>query len=81
METLNLSGNNLLIDGAKKVISCTHNQAVVDTTEKRIVISGNEIEVKKLNLENSEVCLSGNFTNIKLSSEQEKKPFLKRIFK
>lgn len=81
MEIINLSENNLSISGAKKVISCTQSQAVIETTEKRIVVTGNEIEVKKLNLENGEVCLFGKFTNLKLSSEQEKKPLLKRIFK
>lgn len=81
MFNLNLSGDNLLqIQGAKKVLSCTPTQAVV-AADKKIIISGNSIEVKKLNLENEEICLAGVFSNIKFAAEEEKKSFLKRIFK
>ncbi len=81
MESINITENNLTICGAKKVVSCTQTQAVIDTTNKRLVISGSEIEVKQLNLDNGEVCLGGKFSNLKISGEDEKKPLLKRIFK
>ena len=82
MFNLNLSEQNILaIQGAKKILSCTQSQAVIETDRKRIVVSGTEIEVKKLNLENGEVCLYGLFSNIKFADEQEKKSLLKRIFK
>jgi len=81
MESINLTDNSLSICGAKKVVSCTQTQAVIDTTDKRLVVSGSEIEVKKLNLDNGEVCLSGIFSNLKISGAEEKKPLLKRIFK
>ena len=82
MQNLCLNENNILtILGAKKVLSCTQTQAVVETEKRKIIITGNSIEVRKLNLENGEVCLFGFFTNIKLVDSQEKKPLLKRIFK
>lgn len=82
MQNLCLNEHNILsLQGAKKILSCTQSQAVIETDKKKIIATGSEIEVKKLNLENGEVCLYGLFTNIKLSDEQEKKPFLKRIFK
>jgi hypothetical protein len=82
MENLNLNSQNFLtIQGAKKILSCTQSQALIETENKKIILSGNSIEVKKLNLENCEVCLYGLFTNIKFCDETEKKGLLKRIFK
>ena len=82
MKNLNINEQNLLtIQGARKILSCTQSQAVIETDKKRIVVSGNDIEVKNLNLENCEVCLFGHFSNLKFIEEHEKKPFLKRIFK
>ena len=82
MENLNLNCQNILtIQGAKKILSCTQSQAIIETDKKRIVATGNSIEVKQLNLENKEVCLYGIFSNIKLTDESEKKSLLKRIFK
>ena len=81
MDNLTLAGNHLQLSGAKKVSSCTQSQAVIETNDKRILISGTELEVKKLNLENGEVELCGEFSNIKILGSQEKKSLLKRIFK
>ncbi len=74
--------NSMTIKGAKKVVSSTQNQAVVMTGLNTLVISGSNIEVKKLDLEGGEVCLSGKFTNVKISTASAgKTPLLKRIFK
>ena len=82
MENLNLNSQNILsIQGAKKILSCTQSQAVIETDKKKIIATGSAIEVKKLNLENGEVCIYGIFSNIKLTDESEKKGLIKRIFK
>ena len=79
---LHLEDNSLTIKGATKVVSSTQTQAVVEAGENGIVITGNEIEVKSLNLEEGEVLLSGKFANIKFSNSAGKKqPLFKRIFK
>jgi len=78
---LHLENNILEIKGATRVVSSTQTQAVIETEESGIVITGSEIEVKSLNLEEGEVCLSGNISNIKFSSVGKKQPFFKRIFK
>lgn len=72
---LHLENNLLQIQGATKVVSSTSNQAVVELGEKCIIISGEKIEVKKLNLEISEVCLEGEFANIKFTQASAKKGF------
>lgn len=82
MEVLHLEGQSLYIKGATKIISSSQTQAVVQTGENTILLSGNSIEVKKLNLEEGEICLNGNFNLIKLNEPSAKKqPLLKRIFK
>ena len=82
MEFLQLGKDNLLqIKGSKKILACTPTQATIDCGNKKIILSGNNIEVKNLNLECEEVLLYGIFANIKLVDETEKKSFLKRVFK
>lgn len=81
MKLLHLEGESLLLQGVTKVISSSQTQAVLQCGENVIVLTGNNIEVKKLELESGEVCLQGNFVNIKLSAQKEKQPLLKRIFK
>ena len=79
---LHMEGNITTIRGATKVVSSTQNQAVIEVGERCLIFSGNNIEVKKLNLEEEEVCLEGVFENIKFTSTGLKKGgLLKRIFK
>ncbi len=79
---IHLEGEILQIKGATKVASSTPTQAVVEMSGSAVVLSGNGIEVKKLNLEENEVHLQGKFQNIKFSeSVASKGSFLKRIFK
>ena len=79
---LHLEDGYLQIKGATRVVSTTQNQAIIETENKSIVVSGNEIEVKKLNLDECEVCLCGRFSTIKLDVTVDKKqPLLKRLFK
>lgn len=77
-----LSGDNLEILGATKVVSSSPTQAVVETKDGGILISGSDIEVKKLNLDEGQVAFSGKFSMLKFGTVSGKKtPLLKRIFK
>ena len=79
---IHLEGDCLQIKGATKIISSTQTQAIVETSDNGIIISGTEIEVKKLNLDEQEVIIGGKFTNLKFGNLNVKKqPLLKRIFK
>ena len=78
---LHLEGDFLQIKGATKVVSSTVSQAVIETGDSVIIVLGQNIEVKKLNLDEKEVCLSGNFSQLKFNSHAEKVPLIKRIFK
>ena len=79
---MHIEGNLIQIIGATKVVSSSSNQAVIEMGEKCVVLTGEKIEVKKLNLEEGEVCLEGELANIKFTLSSGKKgSFLKRIFK
>ena len=71
----------ITIFGATKVISSTLTQAVVEINDATMIISGSNMEVVKLNLEDKEVEFSGEIKEVKHSHKQEKTSFLKRIFK
>lgn len=71
----------ITIFGATKVISSTLTQAVVEINDATMIISGSNIEVVKLNLDDKEVEFSGEIKEVKYSHKQEKTSFLKRIFK
>ncbi|MBQ8844387.1 MAG: hypothetical protein IJ008_00015 [Clostridia bacterium] len=72
---------NIIIKGAKRVVSSTNTQAVVEILNSCICITGSEIEVKKLDLNNGEVSFNGVVSNIKFSDKPEKISLFKRIFK
>ncbi len=71
----------LTLMGALKVVSATNTQAVVEVANNNVVITGNNLEVTKLNLDNKEVCFSGNIMGVKYMQKAEKGNFFKRIFK
>lgn len=71
----------LILTGATKVISSTITQAVVEVGDTNIVISGTNIEVTKLDLDNKTVTFSGNINSVKYSAKTEKTSLLKRMFK
>lgn len=71
----------ITITGATKIISSTSNQAIVEVSNSNLIISGTNIEVIKLDLENKEVIFSGDITSLKYSKKPEKIGLIKRIFK
>lgn len=79
---IHLENDCLQIGGASKIVSCTENMAVVEVDQTSVVVNGSEIEVKKLNLDEGQVVLSGKFAVIKFTSSTTKKqPFFKRLLK
>lgn len=71
----------LTLVGATKVISSTNTQAVVEVGGCNVVITGSEIEVVRLNLENKEVEFSGTINSLKYVQKTEKTSVFKRLFK
>lgn len=82
MESIYLEDRKkLTIKGAVRVISSTNTQAVVEVSGSNVVISGANIEVTKLDLDNKEVVFSGSVNSIKYMQKTEKTNLLKRLFK
>ncbi len=73
--------NEIEIQGANRVIASTAKEAVVELENGVMVISGNNLEVTKLDLENKEVKFSGTISNVKFTEKHEKVGLLKRLFK
>lgn len=79
--TLNLVDRKFLtITGVEKVVSVKPDLLQVKTSAGDMVVSGQNIEVTKLDLEQHTINLSGKFDTVKYS-ENNKTPLLKKIFK
>lgn len=73
--------NKILVKGAKKVVSSLPTQVALETNLAIVIITGSDLEVKKLDIENAEVVINGKISNIKFNNPSDKQPLFKRIFK
>ena len=71
---------HLNVTGVEKVVSIKPDLAQLKSSSGDIIITGQNIEVTKLDLEQHTLNLSGKFDNIKYLSNN-KTPLLKKIFK
>lgn len=79
---IHLEGENIEIKGVKKIISSMECEAVVDVGEESVVLSGEKLEVKTLNLDEERVVFAGKVNNVKIGKLNVKKvPFYKKLFK
>lgn len=76
-----LDRKEIEIIGATRVTTSTAKEAVVEIDGGMLTISGNNLEVTKLDLDNNEVKFSGQINDVKFSERHEKVGLLKRIFK
>lgn len=82
MQEILLSDQKKLnMKGVEKIISSTPTQSVVQTNTSKVIVSGNNLEVKKLDIENKEAIIEGEISNLKFLVKTEKKSLLRRIFK
>lgn len=82
MESITIEDRKKLsLSGATKVISSTNTQAVVEIGNCNVIISGTNIEVTKLDLDNKLVNFTGEINAIKYANKTEKTNLIKRIFK
>jgi len=82
MENITIENRGLMtITGATKMISSTETQSVVEVGDCNIVISGQNLEITKLDLDNKEVNIKGIINSLKYSQKTEKNNLFKRLFK
>ena len=72
--------NHLSITGVEKVVSVKPDLVQLKSTAGDIIVTGQNIEVTKLDLDSHLLNLSGKFDSIKYT-ENNKTPLLKKIFK
>ena len=77
--TLN-NRNHLTITGIEKVISVKPDLLQIKSNSGDIVVTGQNMEVTKLDLEQHTITLNGKFDSFKYL-ENNKTPLLKKIFK
>jgi len=75
-----INRKNLTITGINKIISVKPDLLQLKSNNGDIIITGQNMEVIKLDLEQQSVVLNGKFDSIKYL-ENNKTPLLKKIFK
>lgn len=82
MENISIEDRkNVFITGATKVLASTETQATVEMADSKLVISGTNLELTKLDLDNKVVSFCGNINAIKYINKSEKTNLIKRLFK
>ena len=76
-----INKQNLNISGTKKIISLNPNLIQLDTVFGGIVVTGEKLELIKLDNDLNKAEIIGNIKSIKYLEGKAKEPFLRKIFK
>ncbi len=78
-----LDRKRLEISGVNDVISVDINEAILDTLVGNLTVKGNNLHVKRLNLEKGELDMEGNIDSIFYTKSQKEKKasMISRIFR
>ena len=76
-----INQTNLTITGIKKALALSETLLSLALENQSLIISGNKMEVKKLDVEAGTLEVEGKITTIKYIGPKEKIGFIKRIFK
>lgn len=71
----------ITITGIKEVISATDKSVIAKTQNQKMIISGQDLRVEKLNLEEELLIVIGVIDNFKYCEHTGGKSFFKRVFK
>lgn len=72
---------NISISGTNKVISLNPELIQLDTTFGNLVISGNNLELTKLDNTSTRAEISGSINALRFAESKSKEPFLRKLFK
>lgn len=75
--------NQVDIDGVEDVLAFDEQEVVLETTQGMLVIVGDDLHVKQLNLTSGKVQLTGSLESINYTEENaiHKQGFLAKLFK
>ena len=76
-----INKQNLSITGTKKIISLNPNLIQLDTVFGGVVITGEKLELIKLDNDLNKAEIVGNIKSIKYLEGKVKEPFFRKIFK
>lgn len=72
---------NLFITGIKKVVSVSPDALFMELESSELCVYGDNMEVKKLDVENGTLEVEGKIDNIKYQNKKEKMGLIRKIFK
>ena len=72
---------NLSVSGTNKIISLKPELIQLDTVYGGLIISGEKLELVKLDNATTRAEINGNINTIKFLQEKDKEPFFRKIFK
>ncbi len=79
---IELDGHKLLsVSAVKSVPTFSDKELIVDLADEKLTISGQNLEVKHLDLESGILVVTGYVTAMRYSSGSTEKSFLKRLVK
>jgi sporulation protein YabP len=81
-QKLTLSNREYLeLTGVTEVINFTEDAILLESNLGNLIISGENLHVKHLDLENSQLVVTGYVTELKYNQEGKAENFIKRLFK
>ncbi|PRX21815.1 sporulation protein YabP [Orenia metallireducens] len=81
-QKLTLSNREYLeLTGVTEVINFTEDAILLESNLGNLTISGENLHVKHLDLENSQLVVTGYVTELKYNQEGKAENFIKRLFK
>ncbi|HIU06792.1 MAG TPA: YabP/YqfC family sporulation protein [Candidatus Onthoplasma faecigallinarum] len=72
---------NLSVSGTNKIISLKPELIQLDTVFGGLIVSGEKLELVKLDNSTTRAEINGNINAIKFLQEKDKEPFFRKIFK
>ena len=76
-----INKNNLTITGADKIISLKPDLIQLNTILGGLMVTGKNLELKKLNSGDNKAEIIGTINSIKFLDRPDKTPFFRKIFK
>ena len=73
--------SNLSVSGTNKIISLKPDLIQLDTVFGGLIISGENLELIKLDNNTTRAEINGNINSLKFLEKHEKEPFFRKLFK
>ncbi|TDX44390.1 sporulation protein YabP [Orenia marismortui] len=67
--------------GVTEVINFSENEILLESNMGKLIIQGEDLHIKQLDLENSKLLVNGYITDLRYDQETKAEGFFKRLFK